>query len=586
MSYKWRKSHGLIAALVVLVSLVLSGCATLPMSGPVNTIKATGLAPYGDPNLKFDVSGPANDASPEEIVQGFITAMKGLDDNLQTARKFLTQTAASTWRAGDQTIVYSGSPEISKVDDAESYSVKLLTASVVDSDGILSLQPARATQSVQMDVVKVDGQWRISNAPKGIFLEKAVFETLFRAVDLYFFDPSYQTVVPDVRWFTKQSTGSSSGQGSATATSMVKALLNGPAPYLQGAVVSAFPTGTELIKDAVPITDGKAEVELSDKPLVDSSKQAQQRMQLQLLMTLQRGVNTVNKVDLKANKASLSLDNNPLLATTSTLLNPTVDNRQVGVRDQQVVYVENRSVSPVQGISRLEIPNVTALAQSYQRDGGFAVLGSDSTSLYSISPGQAPLQRIQGIKLTNPSISPDGRIWSAASDRSGNVFVAEAGAASTPLTLNVPWLKDQLVTSLRVARDGARVVIVIDNGDGTSRILLAGIARIDNSSSSLPKSLQGPSVLAQALRVTQAYWADQSTVIAFRAGDGDVTPYQVSVTGTQTALTNLTGLRAMSVGDNVGMVFAQTTSGAIFERSNSIWSEARIGAVYALAFPG
>ena len=49
---------------------------------------------------------------------------------------------------------------------------------------------------------------------------------------------------------------------------MTSALLAGPAPYLRGAVASAFPSGIKLARESVPVVSGAAQVDLTAKELI------------------------------------------------------------------------------------------------------------------------------------------------------------------------------------------------------------------------------------------------------------------------------------------------------------------------------
>ena len=86
---------------------------------------------------------------------------------------------------------------------------------------------------------KVGGQWRISELPNGIVLSRDNFENSFSEYPLYFFDPDFRYLVPDVRWFPNCS--------GTVADRIVNALLAGPSNWLQGGVVTtAFPADVKV----------------------------------------------------------------------------------------------------------------------------------------------------------------------------------------------------------------------------------------------------------------------------------------------------------------------------------------------------
>ena len=63
------------------------------------------------------------------------------------------------------------------------------------------------------------------------------FTGIFKAYDLYFFDATFEYLVPDRRWFPS---------GSNVPGRVVRQLLLGPSAWQgSGVLFSAFPTGTE-----------------------------------------------------------------------------------------------------------------------------------------------------------------------------------------------------------------------------------------------------------------------------------------------------------------------------------------------------
>ncbi len=100
-----------------------------------------------------------------------------------------------------------------------------------------------------------DGQWRITQAPDGIVLDKAQFQAVFGDYALMYFDPTWTYLVPDVRWFPRY----------YAATNIAQGLVDGaPAPWLRGAVVSAFTDGARLELTSVPRQSNVAQVTLQD----------------------------------------------------------------------------------------------------------------------------------------------------------------------------------------------------------------------------------------------------------------------------------------------------------------------------------
>jgi len=85
-----------------------------------------------------------------------------------------------------------------------------------------------ANQTLSFSFEEQGGEWRISEAADGIVLSQTSFALAFREQALYFFDPTYRFLVPDVRWFPFRQT---------IPARIVRALLAGPTSWLQGGVV-------------------------------------------------------------------------------------------------------------------------------------------------------------------------------------------------------------------------------------------------------------------------------------------------------------------------------------------------------------
>ena len=140
--------------------------------------------------------------------------------------------------------------------------------------------------------------------------------------------------MPDVRWFIKNK----------TVKAMTSALLAGPAPYLRGAVVSAFPSGIKLARESVPVVSGAAQVDLTAKELTEASTEDRLRMQTQLSLTFRSQPDVVN-VELRANQDLVRVEDN------GSVLPPVRDKnvpvREIAVSGNELVRYENNRTSPL-----------------------------------------------------------------------------------------------------------------------------------------------------------------------------------------------------------------------------------------------
>ena len=211
------RRRGILAAIVAVAALVLSACAGLPVSGPVNPGLSAGTD-AGSPEFLFRPDEPQPGATPEQIVEGFIRAGSGPGPaaNWEVARMFLAPSIRETWKP-------EASVTIDLPDDRQPVSptegaveLSLVTVATVDSTG--AYQPdAGVTQLSFRLAQQYDGEWRITEAPDGVVIDRDVFANVFHRYSLMYFDPTWQFLVPDVRWFPTTN----------AATRIAGALVNG-----------------------------------------------------------------------------------------------------------------------------------------------------------------------------------------------------------------------------------------------------------------------------------------------------------------------------------------------------------------------
>jgi hypothetical protein len=210
----------LMAALVL---AVLSGCSSIPTTGPVGTASADSVGSSLVDTFAVAPRGPSQSGgeTPEDILQGFITAGTGAADDYSVAREFLTDSLADTWAPTERVLIYGADPNIVAARDGETYSIQLEVVGALDTRGIRTDKASGTTETVSASMEQVDGQWRISAVPNGIMISEVNFSLLFLSHNLYFYSSNFEFWVPDTRWFV---------QKSGIAANVVKAMLEGPAP--------------------------------------------------------------------------------------------------------------------------------------------------------------------------------------------------------------------------------------------------------------------------------------------------------------------------------------------------------------------
>jgi hypothetical protein len=442
------RSRRLLVASVALACLVLAvtGCAAIPTSGTVQA----GDPPPADPPVDFDilVPSPGVDATREEILDGFILAAQSPRNNYRIAREYLTETFANEWQAdAGATIDVLADREIQAIDET-TVRVDATPAAILKDNGQYEDPDSRTPIPLDYQFEQVDGQWRISSAPPGLLIDELSFTSVFRDYTLYFFDPTYRYLVPDVRWYA--------GRDSAQ-TSIVRSLLAGPAEWLAPGVVSAFPEGVQLEPAAVPVAGRVASVSLAGAAFDDV--RTVQRMAAQLRASL-LGVRNIEEVELTLNGVD---PNAPPLANEPEQ-EFRVDPRSVVFDGETFGYLatSGESIQPIAGLSDQIVtlaPTGAALgpageSAAVRTAGGVSILRAE----------ESPLLLDPRASLVTPAIDGEEVVWSVPSDAPDQlVWFAPDG---TSAQVSVPW-SGTSIAAIEVSRDSTRMVALLADGAST-----------------------------------------------------------------------------------------------------------------------
>lgn len=547
------------AFLLALLVVVLAGCARIPISGPVGKSSEGSAGNLNAP--VFLPAAPQPGASPETIIDYFYRAGSGYEDDYAVARQYLTQASSVSWKPDQRALVYRDARVVATgIENV--YNYELDVAYTVDADGITTQSPEGTLERIPVTVTQVDGEWRISAIPDGTAIAEETFKVIYGAYPIYFYDPTFTYAVPDVRWFIRNK----------TVKAMTSALLAGPAPYLRGAVASAFPSGIKLARESVPVVSGAAQVDLTAKELTETSPEDRLRMQMQLTLTFRSQPDVVN-VELRANQDLVRVEDN------GSVLPPVQDksapSRQIAVSGNELVRYENNRISPLpdmQPVSALDprFPAESPVSQTA------AFLNESRTTLYSINPGQPARALTTRSTLSRPSFSLNDWVWSAGPGGNGATEVVAfrptgvAEGASVPsVTLAPAWLAGRSVKEFRISREGVRA-LVISEQNGKTRVQVAGIIRGGDGT---PRELTQPTTLATDSNPDQGAWVNDSTVVVMKgAAAANVTPELLSLTsGQPQQLAPWPGLVALSAGNGPEEIYGQSSEG-IFQRLGNGWS--------------
>lgn len=535
----------LISMLGALAVIVLSACAGLPTSGPVNE----GLAAQeegGAPDLSFIPDRPQPGATPEEIVEGFIRAGSGPAGGWSRAQEFLAPGTEWNPNAG-VTIDVSSNRTPTLVDDT-TVTMALATVATVDDRGTYEPSEGGETPLTYELARQGDGEWRITDAPDGIVLDRDVFTNVFRSYSLMYFDPSYTYLVPDVRWFAATN----------IATRITDALVNKPrSDWLADSVVTAFTEGVTA-SPAVPVASGLAEVTLSNEAAgVDQT--SLDRMLTQLEASLQGA--GITAVDMLVGNAVLAAE--PVPITRTTVTGPPLVQVEQGFG-----FLVGDDLSTIPGLSSA-MDGVTASAVQVSADRDAAAVRLTAGTSVRIGADGSVAEVDSRPDLVDPSIDPQGVIWSVP--RSSPQSVIARLPDGRVIQVAGAWPGASQIDAMVLSRDGTRVAALVTAG-GRTEVWIAGVVRGPDDAA--PTRLSDPVSLATVVGSGVGLaWLDDITVGAL-SRDGESTLILEQLVGGPGSRSDAPeGVTSIAGGSNISSVRLRGADGTIYVKRGANWQE-------------
>ena len=538
-----------MAAIVAV--LVLTACAGLPLTGPVNPGRPLDEE-AGVPDFSFVPDSPSPGASPQQIVEGFIAAGSGPRRNWETAQEYLAPQFRAQWRPRAGVIVDLPGDRSYREVGTDAVTLTVRPEATVDEAGAYSVAGDGEIQLSYRLSQQPDGEWRITQAPDGIVLDRNRFQSVFRSYSLMYFDPTWTYLVPDQRWFPVTN----------PATYVAEALLDGaPSPWLAASVVTAFPEHLELAQQAVPVQSGIAQVAVSHTAL-EIESQTLARMQTQLEESL---------ASVGILGAQLLVDGQALAARAVPTRPTRVDARPLVLTDEGFGFLSGTTLEPIPGLSETveTVPAIAAQVSANRTvaallDAGGAVLRAESNETVRVLDSRPD--------LTAPTLDPDGFVWTVPSGDPASVVAYAPDGSAHPVAQ--AWPGATRVASMQISRDGTRMAALVR--DGTRPVVwIAGVIR---DADGVPTSLGEPVLLAELTGDGIALgWLDAATVAAV-VSDGDqwhVRDQPVGGLGTTTSAppdaTDLAG------GNQAGMVRLRDATGGLYVQRGGSWQHLASG---------
>ncbi|MDO5700725.1 MAG: LpqB family beta-propeller domain-containing protein [Bowdeniella nasicola] len=550
-----RRRSGRWCALLSALLAVLVGCTSLPESGPVNS------APERKPERSsVDVlySGPASDADPREIVSGFLTASgSGYSDSFAAAKEYLSPQAAEAWNpyAGVEVADSAEAPLIEEGVDGEIRVTTKARASV-DSAGRYApkLRPVIGTRSFSL-MRNEDNQWRIVSLPDGIIVPDATFEQIFDRVPLYFYSPDAEVLVPELRWFPRQT----------MVVSAARALVQGPSSWLAPGVATAVPEGASL-DGGVEFTDGVVRVNVR----VEGTRPSEEQLQ-RFYVQAQRTLGSLGGVE----SLVVNVNSVPVVPrTTAPLISPPTKPAQpVLVVEGQVARWNGRDAVPVSpGENDVVVQHPSAPLEG---TGAPLVVQTEDGAIRTFASAQARSEELlEPGDWSPPALDRLGWVWAASGDNAGSIeAVAPTGRR---VSVSAPQLAGNTVERLHLSPDGAKIVFLTKVGQ-TPLLRVAPVVRDPDGT---------PREVRDAIEVTlppgpilDADWADSLDLVVL-VGDSPGTAGSVvylSLGGPRTILPSVAGAVQVAAGNSERSLVVVSSDGTFYTRAGAGWRAAATG---------
>jgi hypothetical protein len=533
-------------ALVALVLVAaLSGCASLPVSGPVR-IGPDLAQPSDDNSFYYSPSSPVDGASPTEILSGFLSAGTAPQNDYSIAREFLSESIRASWNPNQELLIQRATPRITVTDNGTAF-VEVEVSARIDAFGRYEALPAGTTRVLEYAFAEEAGQVRITSAPDVTMVIRPVFDVVFKSYSIYFLDQSRRILVPELRWFPSNP---------ATGTKLVNALLAGPSDWLAESVVSAIPSGTVLSIDAVTVQREVALVDLSARALV-AGLSDRSLIKAQLFATLTQ-LPTITQVSVSIERSAQDIPDSQVVVAssqTATLLG-------VGEEGLKALTGANQDATNA-GLSFFGNREVSNLAVS-KSAGKLAAESQDGISITGLSnPGGTIDQVDSRSNLIAMDYDPLQNLW----------LVSGSQVSVNSLPIQASWLAGEQILDFALSPEGSRVAVLV--GDRSNQVLVAGVVRDDSGT---PIRLSAPiSIGADIENPTKLAWFDSVTVAVLNSEPESANISIVSISGTTRVIQAVNDVKSLVALGDGSSIYALKDSGELVVFRGSFWSSIATG---------
>jgi hypothetical protein len=544
--------RSILSVIVVVLAIALSACSGLPTSGKVNYGLSTSNAPDAEDVSFLLPDSPQPGATPEQIVEGFIRAGSGpgARANWDRAREFLTPEFAEVWDPSAGVIVDVFEDRSTSETEEGVVSMSVTAVATVDDRGAYERTEV-GEQVLPFELAQVGGEWRIALAQDGVVLDRDEFPRVFHNYSVMYYDPSWQFLVPDARWYPT----------TAAAGLVALALNEPPSARLDEAVESAFPEGVTVLA-ALPRPGNAYEVDLSESALA-ADRETIDRMYTQIRASLA----TAGVTDVE-----LTVQSAPIDAETVAVRSTRVPGAPLVLTEEGFGFLAGGDeIEPIPGLSEVvqefapvavQVDPARETAAVQQEDGAVSVVRADETwDVLDTRPN-----------LIDPSIDPFGIVWTVPTDRPGGVQAYLPDL--TPVVIADAWPGATDVHAMSVSRDGTRIAAVVTAG-GRTALWISGIVR---GAERVPERLGDPVKLAFVDGASRGVaWLDDLSV-GVLSGDAQGTEVLEQVVGGTGATTSASAaMTSIAGGTSLSSVRLLAKDGTLSSKRGTSWQPTATG---------
>jgi hypothetical protein len=564
-----------VSALTILAGA--GGCVSVPTSGHVEEAHKAGSV--STERNEIVAKPPPRDATPREIVDGFLLAMIRYQSNYKTARQYLSSRVRDSWRPEDRTTIYTNPRfNVSKTD----VTMSMNRSGKLGHEYDYTARTGQTKHDFKLRRTR-DGQWRISNPPKGLLISEKTFTRTYDPYNVYFFDPQFKTLVPQPVYLRSES---------QTATALVQRLLDGPTDWLGPAVSSAAPAKTSLITNSVPTEHSLAKVSLS-KTILDLSSRQRKKLAVQLAWTLKQVENSdIKGIQITANGDTFHIpgekthDGEPYVPNDiGEQYDPVGMHRDlmVGVSRGRVASIRPSSSDPkpepIHGALGQPAFDVNSVALSADGKTVAAVTGGRTQlQTQAVSGGDATTVLDDRQHLLRPDFTRGNELWTMSGEPGKQKIAVVKGHHVKKVA--APWLSKANISAFRISPDASRIAVIVQH-HGKQRLAMAAIARGDHVSLGKLRTIGViDNASAPIDRIADLGWIAPTRLMIIGASGkrGANEPYGVQIDGSQVERIGVShnwGARSLSAVPDSSGSFRAVVGGrqakAWIYRSGDVW---------------